>query len=159
MITEHYDCFNGIIMVPSKKCGSTVTVDTITKDEVLESFEKDLKIVSLQKTDGEPKPLKISKVNKTDNNNEPSDFVSIANKQIELYKKKNKDYGNATDILYKKHGFTYYQIMLEQKMQRIDSITNNNKEHNFESLEDSLLDLSNYALLAVESLRKEKQGK
>lgn len=90
---------------------------------------------------------------------EPSDFVSIANKQIELYKKKNKDYGNATDILYKKHGFTYYQIMLEQKMQRIDSITNNNKAHNFESLEDSLLDLSNYAILAVESLRKEKQGK
>lgn len=90
---------------------------------------------------------------------EPSDFVSIANKQIELYKKKNKDYGNATDKLFKKYGFTYYQIMLEQKMQRIDSITNNNKEHNFESLEDSLLDLSNYALLAVESLRKEKQGK
>lgn len=140
--TEQYN----LSAVPTKE---TNTVNALSKE----------KMIDLRNSGEEPNPLNITKVNRSVVDNDPSDFVSIANKQIELYKKKNRDYGNATDILYKKHGFTYYQIMLEQKMQRIDSITKNNKEHNFESLEDSLLDLSNYAILAVESLRKEKQGK
>lgn len=84
-------------------------------------------------------------------------FESIAQSQIDLYKKKKSDYGSATDKLFQKYGFEYYQIMLEQKMQRIDSLTKKDNKHNFESLEDTLLDLSNYAILAVESLRKQKK--
>lgn len=90
-------------------------------------------------------------------NNNSDSFESIALSQIELYKKKNSDYGSATDKLFQKHGFEYYQIMLEQKMERIDSLTKKDNQHNFESLEDTLLDLSNYAILAVESLRKQKK--
>lgn len=96
-----------------------------------------------------------NKVSSTKNN--PDSFESIAQSQIDLYKKKNSDYGSATDKLFQKHGFKYYQIMLEQKMQRIDSLVKKDNQHNFESLEDTLLDLSNYAILAVESLRKHKQ--
>lgn len=91
-------------------------------------------------------------------NDNPDSFESIAQSQIELYKKKNSDYGSATDKLFQKHGFEYYQIMLEQKMQRIDSLIKKDNQHNFESLEDTLLDLSNYAILAVESLRKQKKS-
>lgn len=93
----------------------------------------------------------------TSNNPDKNSFESIAQSQIDLYKKKNSDYGSATDKLFQKHGFEYYQIMLEQKMERINSLTNKNNQHNFESLEDTLLDLSNYAILAVESLRKHKK--
>lgn len=93
------------------------------------------------------------------NRNNPDSFESIALAQIDLYRKKNSDYGSATDRLFRKHGFIYYQIMLEQKMQRIDSLIRKGTDHNFESLEDTLLDLSNYSILAVESLRKEKKEK
>lgn len=106
--------------------------------------------------DDDSNSLKIQK-NKRDSNANPDSFESIALSQIELYKKKNSDYGSATDKLFQKHGFKYYQIMLEQKMQRIDSLTKKDNQHNFESLEDTLLDLSNYAILAVESLRKQKK--
>lgn len=101
----------------------------------------------------------MSKNTKTPSTNDnPDSFESIAQSQIELYKKKNSDYGSATDKLFQKHGFVYYQIMLEQKMQRIDSLIKKDNQHNFESLEDTLLDLSNYAILAVESLRKQKKS-
>lgn len=94
----------------------------------------------------------------TNNINIPDSFETIAQSQIDLYKKKNSDYGAATDKLFDKFGFEYYQIMLEQKMLRVDSLLKKNDRHNFESLEDSLLDISNYAILAVESLRKQNKS-
>lgn len=103
------------------------------------------------------KPKEHNNMKAPSANDNPDSFESIALSQIELYKKKNSDYGSATDKLFQKHGFEYYQIMLEQKMQRIDSLTKKDNQHNFESLEDTLLDLSNYAILAVESLRKQKK--
>lgn len=103
------------------------------------------------------KPKEHNNMKASSTNDNPDSFESIALSQIELYKKKNSDYGSATDKLFQKHGFEYYQIMLEQKMQRIDSLTKKDNQHNFESLEDTLLDLSNYAILAVESLRKQKK--
>lgn len=103
------------------------------------------------------KPKEHNNMKASSTNDNPNSFESIALSQIELYKKKNSDYGSATDKLFQKHGFEYYQIMLEQKMQRIDSLAKKDNQHNFESLEDTLLDLSNYAILAVESLRKQKK--
>lgn len=84
----------------------------------------------------------------------PKDFISIAKKQIDTYISKNADYGSATHELFLQYGINYYLIMIEQKLLRIKSIAKSNKPNN-ESLEDSLLDLSNYALLAVESLRNQ----
>lgn len=85
-------------------------------------------------------------------------FEDIAKSQIQLYKKKNSDYGSATDRLFYKYGFTYYQIMLEQKLMRFNSLLSKDNKPNFESIEDTLLDLSNYAILAVESIRKERKN-
>lgn len=83
-----------------------------------------------------------------------STFRDIAESQIRLYESKNADYGNAADKLYESYGLTYYLIMLEQKLLRLKNLYNKTDKANNESIEDSLLDMSNYAILAVESMRK-----
>ena len=88
-----------------------------------------------------------------------STFRDIAESQIRLYESKNADYGNAADKLYESYGLTYYLIMLEQKLLRLKNLNNKTNEANNESIEDSLLDMSNYAILAVESMRKESKQK
>ena len=88
-----------------------------------------------------------------------STFRDIAESQIRLYESKNADYGNAADKLYESYGLTYYLIMLEQKLLRLKNLNNKTDEANNESIEDSLLDMSNYAILAVESMRKESKQK
>ena len=88
-----------------------------------------------------------------------STFRDIAESQIRLYESKNADYGNAADKLYESYGLTYYLIMLEQKLLRIKNLNNKTDEANNESIEDSLLDMSNYAILAVESMRKDAKQK
>ena len=88
-----------------------------------------------------------------------STFRDIAESQIRLYESKNADYGNAADKLYESYGLTYYLIMLEQKLLRLKNLYNKTDKANNESIEDSLLDMSNYAILAVESMRKEAKQK
>lgn len=89
----------------------------------------------------------------------PSTFIDIAESQIRLYESKNADYGNAADKLFESYGLNYYLIMLEQKLLRIKNLYNKTDKANNESIEDSLLDMSNYAILAVESMRKEAKQK
>ena len=88
-----------------------------------------------------------------------STFIDIAESQIRLYESKNADYGNAADKLFESYGLNYYLIMLEQKLLRIKNLYNKTDKANNESIEDSLLDMSNYAILAVESMRKEAKQK
>lgn len=88
-----------------------------------------------------------------------STFRDIAESQIRLYESKNADYGNAADKLFESYGLNYYLIMLEQKLLRIKNLYNNTDKANNESIEDSLLDMSNYAILAVESMRKDAKPK
>ena len=75
-------------------------------------------------------------------------FREIATEQIEIYEKKNADYGDAAESLYREHGMTYFIIMLKQKLLRIESICKQ-QSVNFESLEDSFRDISNYAIMAA----------
>ena len=88
-----------------------------------------------------------------------STFIDIAESQIRLYESKNADYGNAADKLFESYGLNYYLIMLEQKLLRIKNLYNKTDKANNESIEDSLLDMSNYAILAVESMRKDAKQK
>lgn len=82
-------------------------------------------------------------------------FKEIATEQIEAYEKKNADYGDAAESLYREHGMTYFVIMLEQKLARIKSLCKQ-QSVNFESLEDSFRDMSNYAIMAAMRLSEKK---
>ena len=70
-----------------------------------------------------------------------------------LYITKNKDYGSSVHDTYTKYGFTSYLVRLEDKLNRARIISREEAEVSDEKLEDTLLDLANYAILAVMELR------
>ena len=70
-----------------------------------------------------------------------------------LYITKNKDYGSSVHDTYIKYGFTSYLVRLEDKLNRARIISQGEAKVSDEKLEDTLLDLANYAILAVMELR------
>lgn len=72
-----------------------------------------------------------------------------------LYITKNRDYGSSTHDTYTKYGFTSFLVRLEDKLNRARVISQNEASVSDEKLEDTLLDLANYAILAVMELKGE----
>ena len=87
----------------------------------------------------------------------PGDFDGICHYLMALHARKNKDYGNAAHESYKEFGLISYVIRLNDKMKRLKSLTKPGTEISVkgESIEDTLMDLAAYAIMAIESLRNE----
>ena len=87
----------------------------------------------------------------------PVDFDGICRDLMALHARKNKDYGNAAHESYKEFGLISYVIRLNDKMKRLKSLTKPGAEISVkgESIEDTLMDLAAYAIMAIESLRNE----
>ena len=85
----------------------------------------------------------------------PGDFDGICRDLMALHARKNKDYGNAAHESYKEFGLISYIIRLNDKMKRLKSLTKPRAEQEVksESIEDTLMDLAAYAIMAIESLR------
>ena len=85
----------------------------------------------------------------------PGDFDGICRDLMALHARKNKDYGNAAHESYKEFGLISYVIRLNDKMKRLKSLTKPGVEQEVknESIEDTLIDLAAYAIMAIESLR------
>lgn len=73
-----------------------------------------------------------------------------------LYIDKNHDYGNSVHDTYVKYGLTSFLVRLEDKMNRARTLSMKDQKVNDEKMEDTLLDLANYAILAVIELRQEQ---
>ena len=117
-------------------------------NEEIEVNESDLKDVGVK----EELDTKENIVNDTVN---PfmEEYEKIVMDTMELCKRKNKDYGNATDESFKQFGDVSYLVRCFDKWSRINTLLKNRKAEVSESLEDSLLDLSNYLFLWVTSRR------
>lgn len=85
----------------------------------------------------------------------PGDFDGICHDLMALHARKNKDYGNAAHESYKEFGLISYVIRLNDKMKRLKSLTKPGVEQEVkgESIEDTLMDLAAYAIMAIESMR------
>jgi hypothetical protein len=78
----------------------------------------------------------------------------IQNNSLELFIKKNTDYGNA----YKKYGIIGILMRIEDKIQRSMNITKNGIHLvSDESLKDTLLDLHNYAAMGLMILEEDNE--
>ena len=84
-------------------------------------------------------------------------FKEITDKMCDIYKRKNSDYGNSFSKLFKKCGMTYAYGHLAEKIERIDSLRNNDAKVQGESMIDSLYDLANYAILTIMEIEKNKK--
>lgn len=82
----------------------------------------------------------------------------IMNQSLDLYKKKNADYGNSFAEVYKELGFESGLVQILHKVNRIKGIYNNDRaEIENESIRDSLIDLANYSLMTVVEMELEEK--
>lgn len=86
-------------------------------------------------------------------NSAPADFRSISEELVNLYERKNKDYGNAFGETLYKAGIGYAVGTLLVKANRFASIVNNPKSINFEGIEDTLMDIANYAIMTLVEMK------
>jgi hypothetical protein len=84
-----------------------------------------------------------------DSENDPRSQIihmkKIQAEGLELFIKKNSDYGNS----YKQYGLIGVLVRLQDKINRCLHITKNGIQVNNESLRDTLIDLHNYAAMAL----------
>lgn len=85
-------------------------------------------------------------------------FKKITKDMADLYEKKNKNYGDSFGNVYKKLGSSSGLVPLYNKLDRLTSLLKGN-ENNFESIEDSFIDLANYAIMNLIEYRSHKEDK
>lgn len=85
--------------------------------------------------------------------NAPADFRSISEELTNLYERKNKDYGNAFGETLAKAGIGYAVGTLLVKANRFATIVQNPKSINFEGMEDTLMDIANYAIMTLVEMK------
>ena len=77
-----------------------------------------------------------------------------------LYRRKNKDYGDSFHLSYLEEGMAMPRIRLSDKLNRFKSLTKNGKQEiKDESIRDTLLDLANYAIMTVMEIDREKESR
>lgn len=87
-------------------------------------------------------------------------FNKLTQEMSETFAKKRNDYGQTTTETFKKFGPVSMLTRMHDKMGRLDNLLTNNRENMVgEKVEDTLLDLANYALITILELRKDKQEK
>lgn len=75
----------------------------------------------------------------------------------ETYKKKNRDYGDAFGVSLDKRGMVAALVRMEDKMGRLDSLKDRDPLVKDESLQDTLLDLANYAIMTAMWLERKSE--
>ena len=80
----------------------------------------------------------------------------LLNTMHELYVTKNHDYGDSVHDTYLKYGLTSFLVRLEDKLNRARTISQKEQLVKDEKIKDTLLDLANYATLAVLELEWEE---
>lgn len=84
----------------------------------------------------------------------------ICSELTALYERKNHDYGDSFGKSFVEYGMAMPCIRLEDKLNRLKALTRNgNQQVSDESIDDTLMDLANYAIMTlVERRMKESQS-
>lgn len=90
--------------------------------------------------------------------NNTGQFVKITEEMASLYERKNKDYGDAFSDEVKLSGWGYATGLLGNKVRRIRNLLLHTEQHPQikESVEDTLIDLANYAIMTLMEVRNHK---
>lgn len=73
-----------------------------------------------------------------------------------LYITKNRDYGDSVHDTYEKYGLVSFLVRLEDKLNRARTLSKQAAVVQDEKIEDTLLDMANYAVLAVLELKGDR---
>lgn len=75
--------------------------------------------------------------------------TSVCKELHNLYLKKNHDYGDSFHKSYEEEGLAMVRIRLGDKFNRFKTLSKSERQVEDESIRDTLIDLANYAILAV----------
>lgn len=117
------------------RCGAELRPD---EDEVCKDCEKDLNVGGIDKADV---------------------FLDITDQMYETYEAKNHDYDDAFGKMYEKFGIVSSAIRLTDKYNRFMSLIDKDSKVKDESIEDTLLDMANYAIMTIIEMRFNKYEK
>ena len=96
-------------------------------------------------------PLSIKKSTKVD------DFEEITKEMLELYKKKNHDYGDSFGETYRDLGIISAVTRIVDKVNRLKSLTTKEQKVNDESIRDTLIDMCAYGIMTIIELEREDE--
>ena len=151
-------------------------VDPMMSRDFLERYREPIvlgpnPVITPGKYDDEPYPTTADMKNYIDelcnknvspeeNKHDPGDYYSYSNilkRMDDTHRRKNSDYGDAAYKGYKKFGDYYFIVQLHNKYHRLESLTIGNKSQQVkdESIDDTLLDMANYAVMYLESRHRD----
>ena len=81
--------------------------------------------------------------------NKATTHASICSGLTALYERKNHDYGDSFGKGFKEYGMTMPCIRLEDKLNRLKSLLKSGAQVKDESIDDTLMDLANYAIMTL----------
>lgn len=84
-------------------------------------------------------------------------FKKITEDMYELFKRKNTDYGNSAHKTYEEFGLTSFLVRLSDKLNRAITLNKQDAMVQDEKIEDTLMDMANYSILALIEMKKEKE--
>ena len=87
--------------------------------------------------------------------NTPENFRKLQEEQLDLFTRKNHDYGNSFEKAIEEDGLIVAKIRLGDKFNRICSLLKSEASVKDESIKDTLMDLSTYALMTILTLKDE----
>lgn len=131
-------------------------------DEILPAISQEIEVVSTK--DGVDFVSRgTSDSGSPDNENEERVQLLEEHRDIiehlhDVYRRKNHDYGNSFGETYKRLGIISSVTRISDKYNRLESlVTKDKQEVNDEALEDTALDLANYAIMLAMELERDKE--
>jgi len=84
------------------------------------------------------------------------EFENLTSGMLDLYKRKNADYGDSFEKTYLDYGLTAFLVRAQDKINRLYSINKKKKiEVTDESVLDTLRDLANYSIMQIIEMKKD----
>lgn len=102
--------------------------------------------------------VEAKKRERKEKENGVTDHESICKELNNIYKTKNADYGNSFSESYQEWGITSAVVRMDDKMRRLKQLAKHDAQVKDERMEDTLLDLANYAIMTLGELRKESNS-
>ena len=88
----------------------------------------------------------------------PSDVDVILNELRSIMMKKQEDYGPLNIALAPGGAMNGLRVRMYDKLARLNNLADNDATPNFESIEDTLIDLANYAIIGLLVQRGQWEG-
>lgn len=85
-------------------------------------------------------------------------FSELLEEMKEVYARKNHDYGNSFDESLDEDGLLVAKIRLGDKYKRFGQLIKGEQRVSDESIEDTLLDMANYAAMTLKWIREKKNS-